>query len=407
MPLFASTIYFFITGLSGIAARAVDTNITSPPTSNISSSMPSNVPASSQRCTDIYRCRTKNQIVVSCLVTILACVWFAVHRNVPAPRPKPSQHPRFIVKAALRAWAVVLRQREAAIVFVVALIAPEWILAWAVHQAIGAWELAGKLEEVKAEAVKAQEERCSDLEKDQGNVGASTDHYLNVDGPAGAHTDSESEFIKRRSRRSAIHVTCKQCKGNGNQCHRVAAEYRVAKGNECAYISIFTGCSLLTFNTGWTWAHGFFIIMGGFLFYNTEGPRYPLSPAVVVELVRRGHLVPPTADEISNQSKGDAVSKGVAVAQTLWFVVQCIARRAEHLPVTNLEVMTLAYTVITVAMYAAWWEKPLNVDCAVRVPEEAIGRERMHHAIITKPPFRKHVEMHAYTVLVLKVVLAR
>jgi len=29
--------------------------------------------------------------------------------------------------------------------------------------------------------------------------------------------------------------------------------------------------------------------------------------------------------------------------------------------------MTLAYTVITVAMYAAWWDKPLNIQCPVRV----------------------------------------
>lgn len=35
------------------------------------------------------------------------------------------------------------------------------------------------------------------------------------------------------------------------------------------------------------------------------------------------------------------------------------------------EVMTLAYTVITVAMYAAWWHKPLNISCPVGVPGTA------------------------------------
>ncbi|KZP03322.1 hypothetical protein FIBSPDRAFT_969106 [Athelia psychrophila] len=29
--------------------------------------------------------------------------------------------------------------------------------------------------------------------------------------------------------------------------------------------------------------------------------------------------------------------------------------------------MTLAYALITVAMYIAWWKKPLNVVCAIRV----------------------------------------
>ncbi|KZP21845.1 hypothetical protein FIBSPDRAFT_825300, partial [Athelia psychrophila] len=246
------TIYLIGIALSYVAARAVDTDITSLTTSNTSSSMlfdSSNVTASSESCTDIKTCRTLNQIVVSCLVTILACVWFAVHRNVPAPRRGPSYHPNFFIKSA----------QEAAMVFVVALIAPEWILAWALRQAIVAW------------------------------------------------------------------------------------------------------------NVGWKRSHAFLVTMGGFLFYSADGPLYPLSPENVIELVRRGHLVPPTADEIANQSKGDALSKGVAVAQTLWFVVQCIARRAERLPVTTLEIMTLAYTVMTVAMYAAWWDKPLNVSCAVRV----------------------------------------
>ncbi|KZP20616.1 hypothetical protein FIBSPDRAFT_954324 [Athelia psychrophila] len=365
MHLLSSTIYLLVIALSGVAARAVDANVTSLPTSNISSSIlstSSNGTASSQRCTDLDTCRTKNQIVVSCLATILACVWFAVHRNIPAPAPKPSQDPRVIVRAAKRAWSVVLGQREAAIVFVVALIAPEWILAWAVRQAIVAWKLVGELEEASKAAVKEQEKRCSnilDLEKDEGYIVTSTDGHSNIDGSAGAHTDSEeSGLMKRRYNPSTSYSNCDKCEGRGNVCDRVASERRVAKGNEC-----------------WELSHGFLIVMGGFLFYNTNEPLYPLSPKAVVQLVRRGHLVPPTADEISDKSKGDALSKGVAMAQTLWFVVQCITRRAEHLPVTSLEVMTLAYTVMTVAMYIVWWAKPLNVSCAVRVPEEEIERE--------------------------------
>lgn len=116
--------------------------------------------------------------------------------------------------------------------------------------------------------------------------------------------------------------------------------------------------------------------MGGYHFYNENGPLYPLSPKHVIELVRRRRLVPRTTEEIASQSKGDALSKGVAILQTLWFVTQCIARRIEHLPVTNLEIMTLAYTVITVAMYIVWWDKPLNISCAVRVPKEEVKKEQ-------------------------------
>ncbi|KZP06872.1 hypothetical protein FIBSPDRAFT_876071 [Athelia psychrophila] len=52
--------------------------------------------------------------------------------------------------------------------------------------------------------------------------------------------------------------------------------------------------------------------------------------------------------------------------------MQCIVRHAEDLPVTSLEIMTLAYTVMTVAMYIVWWNKPLNVSCVVRVPVEDV-----------------------------------
>lgn len=117
--------------------------------------------------------------------------------------------------------------------------------------------------------------------------------------------------------------------------------------------------------------------MGGFHFYDNNRPLHPLSPNHVVELVKRGRLVPPTTEEILDKSKGDAPSKGVALIQALWFVAQCIARRAAQLPITSLEVMTLAYTVITVAMYTAWWYKPLNVGCAVRVPKEKITAEKV------------------------------
>ncbi|KZP21799.1 hypothetical protein FIBSPDRAFT_739966 [Athelia psychrophila] len=320
LPLLPWTIYILVRSLSGVDARAVNTTITSLPTFDISSTILADSvsdTASPQRCGDIDNCRTLGGIIQSCLVTILACVWFAVHRNIPAPQPIRSRHQNFFVRCVKWVWHTVLDQREAAMVFVVALIAPEWILAWALRQAMAAWKLAQKLEKVRLE--EKERRKGVDIEKDEdgGEIATREDEHSSMDGPLATHTGSETgQLTKRRSSPSKIQSTCDKCEGHG--------------------------------------------------------PLYPLSAADVVELVRRGHLVPPTAAEISDKSKGDALSKGVAIVQTLWFVIQWIARRAERLPVTNLEVMTLAYTVITIAMYAAWWEKPLNVNCAIRMPEEEI-----------------------------------
>ncbi|KAF7972794.1 hypothetical protein HWV62_17078 [Athelia sp. TMB] len=119
----------------------------------------------------------------------------------------------------------------------------------------------------------------------------------------------------------------------------------------------------------WTNTHAFFALSRGFRYYDYDGkPWEALSATEVLRLVRRGKLIPPTRAEIKDRSKGDVVTKMVAIIQTLWFVMQCMARWSQNLPMTQLEVMTLAYTAITLVIYAFWWEKPLNVACPIRVP---------------------------------------
>jgi hypothetical protein len=49
-------------------------------------------------------------------------------------------------------------------------------------------------------------------------------------------------------------------------------------------------------------------------------------------------------EDIRDKSKGDALSKGVALIQGLWFMAQCLARVHQHIPVTELEVATLAFS---------------------------------------------------------------
>lgn len=145
---------------------------------------------------------------------------------------------------------------------------------------------------------------------------------------------------------------------------------RLGRINEHGLIHMTSVNINLSQNIAWTMAHTFFVIMGGFHFYDGK-PLDSLSPADVLNLIKCGTLVPPTSDELADKSKGDALSKSIAVGQTLWSVTQLVARWIQHLPFTNLEVMTLAYTILTVAMYTAWWHKPLNVSCPVRVPQTA------------------------------------
>jgi hypothetical protein len=68
------------------------------------------------------------------------------------------------------------------------------------------------------------------------------------------------------------------------------------------------------------------------------------------------------AEDIMDKSKGDALSKGLAIVQGLWFTTQCLARVHQHLTVTELEVATLAFAVVNVFIWLLWWDKPLDVQ---------------------------------------------
>ncbi len=87
----------------------------------------------------------------------------------------------------------------------------------------------------------------------------------------------------------------------------------------------------------------------------------------IKELILSGVIDPPkiTEAEIEDRSKGDIISKTVVLLQTTWFIVQCIARWSMHLPLTELEIITLGFAVLNGITYALWWHKPQNVGLPV------------------------------------------
>ena len=125
--------------------------------------------------------------------------------------------------------------------------------------------------------------------------------------------------------------------------------------------------------------HGFFIIMGGFhLFkeetsndqgasYENDEPLHPLRASDLVDCNVYKSFIMPTKAEIRDRGKRHWLSKSLVLFQTSWFVLQCIARAREHLPITHFEIVTLAYTAINFVTFIFWWDKPLNVDRPIRV----------------------------------------
>ena len=74
-----------------------------------------------------------------------------------------------------------------------------------------------------------------------------------------------------------------------------------------------------------------------------------------------------TEAEIKDKGKSDWLAKSLVLLQTSWFVMQCIARAVKHLPITHLEIVTLAYAAMNFVICVFWWNKPLNVNRPVRV----------------------------------------
>jgi hypothetical protein len=111
--------------------------------------------------------------------------------------------------------------------------------------------------------------------------------------------------------------------------------------------------------------------MGGFELYDSDSEQilYPLDLKHIEELVETGAIDFPkiTEKEIEDRSKGDIISKGLVVVQTGWFIMQCIVRGVEHLAVTKLEIMTVAFAFLNLITYIFWWKKPLTVTCPIRI----------------------------------------
>jgi len=103
--------------------------------------------------------------------------------------------------------------------------------------------------------------------------------------------------------------------------------------------------------------------MGGFLLYVNGRPRATLTPDELLRFVRDGLVDMPgiTNAEIEDRSKGDVLSKGIAILQLVWFVIQLAARYAQNLPITLLEIDTLAVAALTCIAYGWWWKKPKDV----------------------------------------------
>jgi len=133
----------------------------------------------------------------------------------------------------------------------------------------------------------------------------------------------------------------------------------------------------------WTLTHCYFANMGG-MTYKVSPQRddyenySPVTAHALVKLCvsNTQNLLDetlldetcPTQEEILDKSKADNLLKAVAALQILWLILSVITRKMYGLPISLLEVCTVAFATLSVATYVANLEKPKDVDVPALLP---------------------------------------
>ncbi|MCJ1235496.1 hypothetical protein MMC14_003465 [Varicellaria rhodocarpa] len=130
----------------------------------------------------------------------------------------------------------------------------------------------------------------------------------------------------------------------------------------------------------WTMSHAFLADMGGFLLHPDLSPgqewaNFPIDAKQVHYLVTKGYLpyeaVHLDKRAIADRNKVDGLARLITVMQILWFCVACIARAAQGLLITALELTTMGFIICTLGTFFFWFHKPLDIGHAIALKPNA------------------------------------
>ncbi|KAK0432170.1 hypothetical protein EV421DRAFT_2024119 [Armillaria borealis] len=249
-------------------------------------------------------------IIWSCLATIFACTWIAVHPNVPG---------RNITTKGAISCAI-----ERAKIMAITILAPEVIVGWAAEQFIVAWKLRhGKYNSIVSATEPSTEK-------------------------------------KEESKLTLAHGFL-LCMGGFYYTGKYEIPHQALEANEATstpppssvHESLSDRTKLLNAR---------FVPDGTSDWETRDVPGTLVTlEALESEPLLVTNLAAISPETIEDRSEGDALSKTVSILQISWFIVQCVARAMQHLPITLLEMTSLAFAGLNIITYFLWWYKPLNV----------------------------------------------
>jgi hypothetical protein len=111
----------------------------------------------------------------------------------------------------------------------------------------------------------------------------------------------------------------------------------------------------------WTMSHSFFANMGGVLL-NDGQYTFPVNAAQLYFLDSNQYIDYPivSREVIVDKDKAGWLMRSLTLGQTLWFLINCIGRVMQGLPLTTLELSTLAFIPPAAGTFFFWFNKPMD-----------------------------------------------
>ena len=109
--------------------------------------------------------------------------------------------------------------------------------------------------------------------------------------------------------------------------------------------------------------------MHGLVLRTKDDWVYAVRPANFVALIQAGGIKQSNLrnSEIKDRAKADSFAKAITLLQSTWVICNIIARAAYALPISAIEISTVAYVVCAAAAYAAWWHKPKDMNTPITI----------------------------------------
>ncbi|KAG2353827.1 hypothetical protein BDR07DRAFT_678319 [Suillus spraguei] len=239
--------------------------------------------------TPSFTTRSRWTIISSSVLTLFACIYSAIHSNIPSPKDSPHE--------------ILLRRVG---IMIMALLAPELMVTWAMRQWLSAWYVTRQFRESE---------------------------YPN--GPEAEDGHRSLLLMKRVKLVSFWHfprvlvrcTTTKQPKFDSDSEENDFLELEVPEQYEDRFVGL--RCALPRWvkrlieayfskqseDYTWTQTHSLFVLMGGFMLYVDKQPYHTLQPDEVLRLIHSGCIDAPTLthNQIHDKSKGNAISKGLII----------------------------------------------------------------------------------------------